>query len=176
MGGGMVPRLLERQCQRGPLKGVKKRWTIGPIVALLWAGAADARNLVMVSNVTTGPRAYGSALIDADTIKAAGENRTFWSYIFVRNGDNYVRGANSTEVNCAEHKIRYSKRQFFSASHVLTDEIDTPTSWDHVARKSGEMRMLGLVCGTEKPADADILGDVDPLAISDPLLNDPKFR
>jgi len=152
------------------------RWTIASIVALLWAGAVDARNLVMVSNVTIGPREYGSTLIDADTIKALGANRTFWLYVFVHDGDDDVRGANVAEVNCAEHRIRYVKRQFFSASHALTDELDKPTSWDHVARKSGEMRVLGLVCGTEKPADADILGDVDPLVISDPLLNDPKFR
>jgi hypothetical protein len=152
------------------------RWTIAPILGLLWAGAADARDLVMVSNITSAPREYGSTLIDADTVRAVGENRTFWSYIFVRSGDDDVRGANYAEVNCAKHKIRYVKRQFFSASHALTAEIDTPTSWDHVAGESGEMKMLGLVCGTEKPAEADILGDVDPLAISDPLLNDPNFR
>lgn len=152
------------------------RWIVVPIAALLWSGAVEARNLVMVSNLTMGPRDYGSTLIDADTIKAFGENRTFWLYVFLRSGDDDVRGANYAEVNCAEHRIRYAKRQFFSASHVLTDEIDEPTSWDRIPRKSGEMRILGLACGTEKPADADILGDVDPLAISDSLLNDPKFR
>ena len=155
---------------------MKMRWIVTPIAALLWCGTAEARNLVMVSNVTMGPRDYGSTLIDADTIKAIGENRTFWLYVFARSGQNDVRGANYVEVNCAERRIRYVKRQLFSASHVLTDEIDKPTSWDHIPRKSGEMRILGLACGTEKPASADILGDMDPLALSDPLLNDPQFR
>jgi hypothetical protein len=152
------------------------RWIIGLTVALLCANGTPERDLVLVANITRSATDFGTILIDAGSVQADSNRRTFWSYMFVRNGDLLVRGANYTEADCGNQTIRYVKRQMFDDSHVEIGEKDKPTSWSHAAKDSAELRMIRLACGTEKPIDAEKLGDVDPLAISDPLLTNPKFR
>lgn len=152
------------------------RWVIGLSAALLCGAGAPARDLVLVANITRTATDFGTVLIDAGSVQADGTKRTFWSYMFVRQGDVLVRGANYTEVDCGNQTIRYVKRQMFDNSHAEIGEMDKPSSWSHAPKGSPELRMIHLACGTEKPTNSQTLGDVDPLAISDPLLTDPKFR
>ena len=152
------------------------RWIIGFAAALLCANGASERNLVLVSNITRSATDFGTILIDAASVRADGNHRAFWSYMFVRKDDFFARGANYTEADCSNETIRYVKRQMFDASHAEIGEMDKPTSWSRAPKDSPELRMIHLACGTEKPTDAEKLGDVDPLAISDPLLTDPQFR
>lgn len=152
------------------------RRTIILAAALLSANGESARDLVMVANITRTDTDFGSVLIDAGSVQADGSYRTFWSYMFVRQGDYFVRGANYTEVDCGHDTIRYIKRKLFDDSHAEVAGIEKPTSWSHAPKQSPELRMIRLACGVEKPTEAEHLGDIDPLAISDPLLTDPKLR
>jgi len=152
------------------------RRMITAVAALLCANSAAARELVMVANITDSPTDFGSILLDAGSVQSDGEHRLFWSYIFARNGDDFTRGVNYTEVDCGKQTIRYVTRQMFDAEHHKIGVMDKPTSWSHAPKQSAELRMVHLVCGTEKPTEAESLGDMDPLALSDPLLTDPKLR
>ena len=152
------------------------RWIIASAIALFSPDAAAGHDLIMVANTTFGPADYGSVLFDAGSVQATGQQRDFWSYMFVRRGADYVRGANYTEVDCRIGRIRYLKRQMFDASHTEIGEMDRSTSWSRPPTDSSEERMVRLVCGTEKPTDAEKLGDLDPLTISDALLTNPKLR
>lgn len=152
------------------------RWMIAAVAALLCANSAAAHDLVMVANITDSPTVFGSILLDAGSVRANGEHRLFWSYIFARDGDDFTRGVNYTEVDCGKQTIRYVKRQMFDAGHHQIGEMDKPTSWSRAPKESAELRMVRLVCGTEKPTEAESLGDMDPLTISDALLTDAKLR
>jgi len=145
-------------------------------LASLYATEAPGRNIVMVSNITNDATNYGSVLIDLDMLASNSARREFWSYIFTRSGSDYVRGANDTEADCGKGSVRYVRRKMFTDAHTLSGELDQPTRWTKPALRSPEAKMLRLVCGIEKPSEADLLGDVDPIALSDPLLNNPKFR
>lgn len=152
------------------------RWIIGFAAALLCANGTPARDLVVVANITRTATKFGTVLIDVGSVQADGSRRTFWSYTFARKGDLFVRGVNFTEADCGNQTIRYLKRQMFDDAHAEIGEMDEPTAWSHSPKDSPESRMVRLACGTEKAADNEDLGDVDPLAISDPILTDPKFR
>lgn len=152
------------------------RRMIAVVAALLCADSAAARELVMVANITNSPNDFGSVLLDAGSVQGDGQHRLFWSYIFARDGDDFTRGVNYTEVDCGKQTIRYVRRQMFDAEHHKVGELDKPTSWSRAPRESADLRMVRLVCGTEKPTEAESLGDADPLALSDALLTDPKLR